>query len=324
MALLREMQEEQLIVTTGTYTHVVKACTNAGEITQARDLLTEMRANGMHVKRATVAMVEKRADSRGSRDRRSQEHTTRPPASAVYTSGDADGRWSPQAAGGDGAEFSPPRSASGTVETREDDDFCPAPAGPFSADAGADAGRSVSFSSSPRQNPSITTTATGSASSSPPSTRVRNVKQFLLAIGSHSRNRRWAEIVADLHAAIADPRTKVSMRMYEGCLYGLASGGKWVEALAVLEKMQALGLKPNSSCVTGAIKACGKANPPKWGLALSLLRGLEEPEVRSECVIFCPSLPPSCGTYFSSRPIDSPELYCLLPDVLCTWSFFRS
>lgn len=69
------------------------------------------------------------------------------------------------------------------------------------------------------------------------------------------------------------------MRMYESCLVGLASGGKWVEALAVLERMQGAGLKPNPPCLTAAIKACAKANPPKWGLAISLLQGLDEPWV---------------------------------------------
>lgn len=67
--------------------------------------------------------------------------------------------------------------------------------------------------------------------------------------------------------------------MYESCLVGLASGGKWVEALAVLERMQGAGLKPNPPCLTAAIKACAKANPPKWGLAISLLQGLDEPSV---------------------------------------------
>lgn len=69
------------------------------------------------------------------------------------------------------------------------------------------------------------------------------------------------------------------MRMYESCLTGLASGGRWVEGLAVLERMQGVGLKPNPRCLTAAIKACARASPPKWGLALSLLQGLEEPWV---------------------------------------------
>ncbi|CAM9279727.1 unnamed protein product [Scytosiphon promiscuus] len=277
VALLREMQEEQLMVTNGTYSHVLKACTNAGEISQARALLSEMRSIGMHAKRATVAMVEKRAERQGG----GLSQGTSPPGTANAASvaaGEAERRWS-SAAGWDGGD-----DASGTEQARRDDLFPATAVSSFaSSAAGADAG-SVSFSPppSPRQSPptTVASAAAGSSSpSSPKSARVRNVKQFLLAIGSHSRNRRWAEIVADLDAAMADPHTKVSMRMYEGCLYGLASGGKWVEALAVLEKMQEVGLKPNSNCVTGAIKACGKANPPKWGLALSLLRGLEKPEV---------------------------------------------
>eukprot|EP00903_Cladosiphon_okamuranus_P010892 g10288.t1 len=109
--------------------------------------------------------------------------------------------------------------------------------------------------------------------------RSRAVKDFIRGAGSHSRNGRWSEILSDLDKAMADPNTKVSMRMYESCLVGLASGGKWVEALAVLERMQGAGLKPNAPCLTAAIKACAKANPPKWGLALSLLQGLDEPWV---------------------------------------------
>ncbi|CAM9217907.1 unnamed protein product [Hapterophycus canaliculatus] len=246
LTLLREMQQEQLMVTVGTYTHVVKACTNAGEISEARALLSEMRSNGMHVKRATVMMVEKRAERRGGGGRFGGTSPTAVPYLETVAS-EAERLLSP-AWQGDGVDF---------------------PRRPSAAAAAADDANA----------PSKAAAAAAVGPPSPKSARVRNVKQFLLAMGSHSRNRRWAEIVADLDAAMADPRTKVSMRMYEGCLYGLASGGKWEEALAVLEKMQEVGLKPNSSCVTGAIKACGKADPPKWGLALSLLGGLEEPEV---------------------------------------------
>lgn len=296
------------MVTTGTYTHVVKACTNAGETSQARDLLAEMRANGMPVKRATVAMVEKCADRRSGRG--PTRETWQPPA-ATMTGNELEQRWSPAAAGRDGVELAQPSTATAAAADDADasrmdhagnDSFSPATPASSSAGGGGDGAGAVSISPppSPQQTPPPTAAA-AAAVASPKSARVRNVKQFLLAVGSHSRNRRYAEIVADLDAAMADPRTKVSMRMYEGCLYGLASGGKWVEALAVLEKMQAVGLKPNSSCVTGAIKACGKANPPKWGLALSLLRGLEEPEVRRERGLCAPP-PGTCGLAGPLKP----------------------
>lgn len=105
------------------------------------------------------------------------------------------------------------------------------------------------------------------------------MKDFLKSTGSHARNRRWTEILSDLDRAMANPDIKVSMRMYEACLRALASGGKWIEALAVLERMQGVGLQPPSRTVTGAIRACANAKPPKWGLAMSLLQGLEQPEV---------------------------------------------
>ena len=62
LALLRDMQEAQLDVTSGTFAHVVKACINAGEIGQARALLGEMDASGLRVKKGTIALVEKAAE----------------------------------------------------------------------------------------------------------------------------------------------------------------------------------------------------------------------------------------------------------------------
>lgn len=247
------MHEAELIVTAGTYSHVVKACTNAGEISQARSLLDEMRENDMPVKKGTVAMVEKKAERRsvGYRPR-----SASPP---------------PAQPGGEAAPHDSP-----FPEAAPDTEYVNA---------------SVSWTQQvPRSDaafPAVASDAPPPAASTPaaavepsPRPRVHAVKHFLRSVGSHSRHRRWAEMLSELDHAIADPNTKVSLRMYEGCLAGLASGGKWVEALSVLEKMESAGLKPSSRCVTAATKACAKANPPKWGLALSLVRGLEEPEVR--------------------------------------------
>lgn len=105
------------------------------------------------------------------------------------------------------------------------------------------------------------------------------VKAFLRVVGNHTKSRRWDAIVRELEDVTSDPATKVSMRMYEGCIAGLATGGRWVEALSVLEMMQGAGLVPAASCVTAAIRACAKATPPRWGLGLSLLRGMEGPDV---------------------------------------------
>ena len=104
------------------------------------------------------------------------------------------------------------------------------------------------------------------------------VKAFLRVVGNHTKSRRWGAIVRALEDVTSDPATKVSMRMYEGCIAGLATGGRWVEALSVLEMMQGAGLVPAASCVTAAIRACAKATPPRWGLGMSLLRGMEEPD----------------------------------------------
>lgn len=234
MDLLRDMQAAELTVTTGTYTHVVKACTNAGEISQARALLNEMRSNGMPVKKGTVAMVEKQFEKR--RTQRSWRESS-PVASG-----------SPATARGDGG-------MGGVAATSSSSSSWTDPLGQ-------------------EQSP-----PPPSLSSSSRVPRARPVKHFLRTTGSHARHKRWAEILADLDRAMADPNTKVSMRMYEACLMALASGGKWVEALSVLERMQGVGLKPDSRRVTGAIKACANGKPPQWGLALSLLRGLEHPEV---------------------------------------------
>ncbi|CAM9836581.1 unnamed protein product [Ectocarpus sp. 4 AP-2014] len=252
LALLREMQEAELVVTAGTYCHVVKACTNAGEISQARSLLDEMRENDMPLKKGTVAMVEKKAE------RRSLGHRPRSASSP------------PAQPGGEAAPHDSPYP-----EAAPDTEYANASASWTQQVPRSDAAFLGVASDAPL--PAASTPAAAVEPS--PRPRVHAVKHFLRSVGSHSRHRRWAEMLSELDHAIADPNTKVSLRMYEGCLAGLASGGKWVEALSVLERMESAGLKPSSRCVTAATKACAKANPPKWGLALSLVRGLEEPEV---------------------------------------------
>ena len=83
LTLLRDMQEAQLVVTGGTYTHVLKACTNAGEIEEARALLAEMRTSGMWVKQGTVAMVEKSAERRSARRSRNNDFSPAEAAAAA-------------------------------------------------------------------------------------------------------------------------------------------------------------------------------------------------------------------------------------------------
>ncbi|CAM9889222.1 unnamed protein product, partial [Ectocarpus fasciculatus] len=249
LALLREMNEAELRVTAGTYRHVVKACTNAGEISQARSLLDEMRENRMPMKRGTLAMVEKKA-AEALRVGHRPRSASPPPAQA---GGEAAPHDSPYTAAAPDTEYAN-ASASWTQRDLRNDAVLPA----------------VASVAPPRAVDAVEPS---------PRPRVQAVKRFLRSVGSLSRHRRWAEMLAVLDDAIADPNTKVSLRMYEGCLAGLASGGKWVEALSVLERMESSGLKPSARCVTAATGACAKANPPKWGLALSLVRGLEEPEV---------------------------------------------
>lgn len=259
LVLLRDMQEAQLVVTGGTYTHVVKACTNAGQIGEAKALLEEMRENGMRVKQGTTAMVEKKAE-RLSAQRRSQggggggngggfspaarkaaaqdeatsaaaqpdgaSITARPGAAAAAaswidvlpptTSGPPsemprapeDERLRPSA---DEAAtwFEPPHGWGREATTG--DDAATATDADAEADADADAPPSVATAT---RMPLARSTAATRLSSRAAETlaarpRARSVKDFIRAAGSHSRGRRWSEILSDLDNAMADPNTKV-------------------------------------------------------------------------------------------------------------------
>lgn len=238
------MQEAELTIRSGAYTQVIKACLNAGEIKQAEDIMDEMRAGGIHVKSSTLAMVNKYRETR-SRGRRARSDSGLAPsswASSIVT-----------------------RQEHHHQQHQQQRDILES--GDTSAEPQPTAVDTTSWSPGGPLEPSI-------------NLRPRQaVREFIKRIGEHSKARRWNEIGRELEKARLDPDMKVSMRMYESCITGLALGGKWSEAIGVLEKIHEAGLTPNTRCVTEVIRACARSNPPRWGMAVSLLRGLKEPDV---------------------------------------------
>jgi len=53
-----------------------------------------------------------------------------------------------------------------------------------------------------------------------------------------------------------------------------AKAGRWQEAIALLEGMEAHGLEPNAVVFTAAITACGRAK--QWKKALELFHTMEK------------------------------------------------
>lgn len=252
------MQSAELTVAGPTYNHVIKACIHAGEVSQAEALMEEMRAAGIHVKSGVAAMVEKRAAQRRGRGSWTEL------LGASATTAPYEGVEAPAPDG---------RHARAAVQNGPVSDNTDVVAGwPRVHSPDRDAGRTVAGARDTWPIASLY----GTARNSP---RRTSVRLFLRAVGEHTKRRRWSYIVRELEAATADPGVKVSMSMYHGCLAGLSTGGKWAEAIDVLEKMHEAGLAVDSRCVTAAIRACAKAQPPRWGMAVSLLRGLKEPQV---------------------------------------------
>lgn len=321
MELLRDMQSAELVVSAGSYAHVIKACINAGEVSQAEALLEEMRAADVHVKSRLAALVAKHVERRKQQGGWNESARVSVPPTAMPTT-------TPATASTTGPTA--PTTASslaatelyGTALTPRDDPPSAwlrtetEPIAALGSYSGSDMSAADQPNSPPRpgresgQNNADTSSIykssqTGASASTHPalswdaqqqqarggdggsggvgdgrkkSPRVA-VKTFLRTVGNHAKSRRWGAIVRELEDVTSDPNTKVSMRMYEGCIAGLATGGRWVEALSVLEMIQGAGLIPAASCVTAAIRACAKASPPRWGLAMSLLRGMKEPNV---------------------------------------------
>lgn len=239
LRLLREMQEAELTIRSGAYTQVIKACLNAGEIKQAEDIMDEMRAGGIHVKSSILTMVNKYRESR-SRGRRARSDSDLTPSS-----------WASSIVTRQEQQQQRDMIESGDTNTESE---------PTAVDR-------TSCKHSDSLEPSI--------SLSP----RQAVREFIKRIGVHSKAKRWNEIGRELEKARLNPEMKVSMRMYESCITGLALGGRWSEAIEVLEKIHEAGLTPNTRCVTEVIRACARSNPPRWGMAMSLLRGLKEPDV---------------------------------------------
>lgn len=245
------MQEAELTIRSGAYTQVIKACLNAGEIAQAEDIMDEMRAGGIHVKSSTLAMVTKYRESR-SRGRGVRSNSGLAPSS-----------WASSII----AEPRPADQSSLRQEHRHHQQ--------------RDTVESGDTNTEP-QPPAVDKTSWSAGSSLEPSVNLRQrqvVREFIKRIGEHSKARRWDEIGRELEKARLNPAMKLSMRMYESCIAGFALGGRWSEAIGVLEKIHEAGLTPNTRCVTEVIRACARSNPPRWGMAVSLLRGLKDPDV---------------------------------------------
>lgn len=236
------MQEAQLVVTAGTYTHVVKACTNAGEVEEARSLLDEMRANGMRVKQGTAAMVDKMAERRSAQRSRNgplPRAATRAPPSSAAAQPSHGATTPPQAAAASWTDvlpttpddpsaeappaidhYQPLRPAVEEPSATSADMPDPSAAEPTTDSDGAAGNADATAVASPSVAivpPLPPTGATAAARLSeraaemlaarPP--RSRSVKDFIRGVGGHSRNGRWAEIVSDLDKAVADPNIKV-------------------------------------------------------------------------------------------------------------------
>lgn len=263
------MQSADLIVNSAIYTHVIKACTNAGEFSQAESLMDEMREAGVYVKSGTKSLVTKQRERR--RGQTSRKGFRSPTANSDRTQDDYNAGFKDEPVFlahedvGIAAtrESSPlgeknialPRATAEAWEERSQD-----------ANGGSSVhtmGQQTSRESAER--PFVSTRGSSNA--------------FLRSVGAHAKRQRWLEIVRELDEAIANPNMKVSRRMYEGCIAGLSIGGRWTEAIGVLEKLQTEGLTPDSRCVAAAIRACARSNPPRWGIAVSLLEGLKKPEV---------------------------------------------
>lgn len=265
------MQSADLIVNSAVYTHVIKACTNAGEFSQAESLMDEMREAGVYVKSGTKALVTKQRERR--RGQTSRKDFRSPTANYGRTQDDCNAGFGVEpvflaredvgiAATGESSPMGEeniafPRETGEAWEER-------------SQDANGDSASAVHTTGQK--------TTRESAERRVVSTRM-SANAFLRCVGVHARHQRWPEIVRELDEAIANPNTKVSRRMYEGCIAGLSIGGRWTEAIGVLEKLQTAGLTPDSRCVTAAIRACARSDPPRWGIAVSLLQGLKKPEV---------------------------------------------
>lgn len=275
MDLLRQMQSADLTVNTATYTHVIKACTNAGEFGEAESLMDEMRDAGIHVKSGTMLMVKSQRDRRRGQASRREFGNGNPTASYDRTRGE------PTAGFQDEPAFVAREDVGFATTTRESSTLgenIMAVAGRATGDAWGQRSWGVDGGATERQTARERTSRRTVASPPPPPPRV-STKAFLRGVGEHVKSQRWSQIVVELDEAIADPNRKVSKRMYEGCIAGLSVGGRWEDAIGVLEKLQAAGLTPDSRCVTAAIRACARSRPPRWGMAVSLLQGLEEPEV---------------------------------------------
>ena len=242
------MQSSELTFRSGTYAQVVKACLNAGELAPAEELVDEMRASGIYVKRSTQAMIEKHKENRGGP--RSRSDSSRAPS--PWTSGILENR--------------PAGHVRQNKQQQEQEQ---------QATADPDETGETHLATASEITPSDAFDAPPSVPSRPRQT----TREFLKRVGRNARARRWAEIGRELDEARMDPEVKVSMRMYEGCIAALASGGRWSEAIGVLENIHEAGLTPNAKCVTAAIRACARGEPPRWGMAVSLLRGLKEPDV---------------------------------------------
>lgn len=282
LALLREMQAADLVVSSWPYVHVIKACSISGEVAQAEALLDEMQASGLFVKEGIRTMV-----ARLKRKRRHQTWRDKAPdaGTAALTSRQAEKR---------AAFAGPPRAAPDRRETESLS--AAAVSSPGEQEATVVNGDAIASSEespkSPAWSESVTTRATSGGGNPTPDTDraprhegaarkkvVRlHAKSLLRNVGQHERFGRWSDIVLDLETAVADPGIKVSMRMYAGCITALANGGRWAEAMRVLEMLLGNGLEPDTRCVTAAIRACARSDPPRWGMALSLFQGLSEPD----------------------------------------------
>lgn len=82
-----------------------------------------------------------------------------------------------------------------------------------------------------------------------------------------------------LRNAIDNPAAKVTMLMYEAGIKSAARGGLLDEAMNVLGWIRKAGLRPSSTCLVWAIRACGRAPVVNVPLALALLKEMDPPDI---------------------------------------------
>ena len=105
---------------------------------------------------------------------------------------------------------------------------------------------------------------------------------YTTAITAHGKRRQWAKALALLRT-IKEPNEFVFGAAIGAC----AAAGRWAEAIALLDDMEARGIPSNARCYNGALSACDRADQPEVALRLfEKMRTGEEERIRPTTISY--------------------------------------